>query len=230
MNVFKLISERYSPGEIFTIEDVLDLCKTRTSLLVIISRLAAKGKIAKLRNGAYYIPAQRQFFGIPKPSKEEVVKYLCKRTKGYLSGYSLYNMMGLTEQVPNIIVIACKNFTPGVLSINGRLVKLIKAHCSPSSRNLFALHILDVLMNVLIIPGRSPQESYERLLSLVSCLTTEKLLTLVNCAKEYPPRTRYLCSCILEDLGYNELSFNLLKTINPSTLNGYKYSRLIPRN
>ena len=200
------------------------------SLTVVLSRLISQGRVAKLRKGVYYIPGQREFYGIPRPDKGEILKYLCRRTNGYISGYSSYNMMGLTEQVPNVIVIASRNFTPGLLIFDKRRVIIKKAYCCPNARNVEVLRILDALTNIKNIPGKSPAQSYKNLISIIAGLNYGLLITMCNCVLSYPPRTRYLCAKMLEYLGHENLASNVICSINSSTLRGYEYSALIPRN
>ena len=72
-----------------------------------LNRMVEKGIITKLSKGRYYKP-RKTIFGQLKPSPEEIVKDLLTKDGkaiGYLTGYSVFNQLGLTTQISNIIEI-----------------------------------------------------------------------------------------------------------------------------
>jgi hypothetical protein len=72
-----------------------------------LNRLVISGKIVKLSKGKFYKP-ETTVFGILQPDQAQVVKDLLEKNgkiTGYLTGYSIYNQLGLTTQVSNTIQI-----------------------------------------------------------------------------------------------------------------------------
>lgn len=95
------------PDHVFTYKD-LGLSPERTeSIIKMLNRMAKKGIIVKVSKGRFYKPKQT-IFGILPPKQEEIVKDLLEKDNeiiGYITGYAIFNKLGLTTQVPNIIQI-----------------------------------------------------------------------------------------------------------------------------
>ena len=83
----------------------------------ILNRLTKENIIKTAYKGIYYIPIENIFGEIPLATRKIVkYKYLVDKlgnVKGYVTGATLFNQVGLTTQVPNVIDIAtneCKNY------------------------------------------------------------------------------------------------------------------------
>jgi len=66
--------------------------------------MVAAGKIRCLSKGRFYKPRITQF-GELQPDTYQIVKDLIEKngkTIGYLTGYSAFNQLGLTTQVPSV--------------------------------------------------------------------------------------------------------------------------------
>ena len=227
MSLYKEIIGRFKPSEIFSVDDICQEPHNRASVVVQLSRLVSNGRLMKFRRGAYYVPEPRAFYGVPYPSKNDVVRFFCKYTDGYVSGEMAYNLMGLTEQVPNIIVIASNSFTPGILTYDGKQVKIKRAICSPNGKDKDALRILDALTDIREIPGKSVSESIDRLTVLMKSFDLVLLESIVDYSKYYPARTRHLLGMILNKGGFEDLSSIVVNTINPLTRKNYEYSKTV---
>lgn len=99
--------ERIPKGRIFTAKDLtFDVSKT-ANVNVLLAELVKKNRIKRIEKGTYYIPKESKLGLGPLPlPQNEIVRYLTRKYGGYLSGYCVYNMMGLTEQVPTVLTIA----------------------------------------------------------------------------------------------------------------------------
>lgn len=82
----------------------------------ILNRLNKENIIRTAYKGIYYIPKTNIFGEVPLPNNKIIqYKYLTDKlgnVKGYITGANLFNKVGLTTQVPNIIDIVtneCKN-------------------------------------------------------------------------------------------------------------------------
>ncbi|WP_299215838.1 DUF6088 family protein [uncultured Aquimarina sp.] len=99
--------DRLPKGYIFTYEDFdIDVNK-KEAIIKALNRMVNSGKIEKLSKGKYFKP-EKNPFGTLQPNQEQIVKDLINKNGkvvGYLTGYSIYNKLGLTTQVSNIIQI-----------------------------------------------------------------------------------------------------------------------------
>ena len=82
----------------------------------VLNRLNKENIIKTAYKGIYYIPKTNIFGEVPLPNNKIIqYKYLTDKlgnVKGYITGANLFNKVGLTTQVPNIIDIVtneCKN-------------------------------------------------------------------------------------------------------------------------
>ena len=99
--------DRFPKGFVFTYTDFPAEVNQKEAIIKALNRMVAAGKIAKLSKGKYYKPETTPF-GILQPDRSQVVKDLLEengKTVGYLTGYSIYNSLGLTTQLSNVIQI-----------------------------------------------------------------------------------------------------------------------------
>ena len=99
------ITENYKAGEPFLLQN-LELDIKYDNLCQQIKKLVDEGKLFRYMDGVYYLPKET-LSGIPYTlSADEVakVKYVSDNTDSYgcYTGHTLANMMGLSDQVPQI--------------------------------------------------------------------------------------------------------------------------------
>lgn len=215
--------DRLPRGYIFTYDDFVTDVNNREAIIKALNRLAASGKIAKLSKGKYYKP-EDTVFGTLKPNQYQVVKDLLEsdgKLTGYLTGYGIFNQVGLTTQVSSSIQIG-KNeirpaFTRGLYRIS-----FVKQKNTITKENIPLLQILDSLRYIKKIPDSLPASACKILLSIISKLSTNDKSTLVRLALKYPPATKALLGAILEKTGDGSITDPLKKSLNPIT--SYKLS------
>lgn len=108
------IIDRLPKGYVFTYADFTTEVSQKEAVIKALNRMVASGKIAKLSKGKYYKPEITPF-GNLQPTQAQVVKDLLEengKITGYLTGYSIYNQLGLTTQVSNIIQIGKNQIRP----------------------------------------------------------------------------------------------------------------------
>lgn len=106
--------DRLPKGYVFTYSDFSAEVNKREAVIKALNRMANLGKISKLSKGKYYKPENTPF-GKLQPNQSQIVKDLLEvdgKTIGYLTGYSIYNQLGLTTQVSNAIQIGKMKFVP----------------------------------------------------------------------------------------------------------------------
>ena len=99
--------DRLPKGYVFTYADFINEVNNKETVIKALNRMTVSGKISKLSKGKFYKP-ENTVFGALQPNQYQVVKDLLEedgKAIGYLTGYSIYNQLGLTTQVSNTIQI-----------------------------------------------------------------------------------------------------------------------------
>lgn len=207
---------RLPKGYIFTYADFVTQVNKKEAVIKALNRMTKSGKISKISKGRYYKP-EKTPFGNLLPNQEQVVKDLLEedgKIVGYLTGYSIYNKLGFTTQVGNIIQIG-KNETRPQFKRGLYTITFLKQKNTITKENIPLLQILDTIRTIKKIPDARIDESSKRLLSVVEDVTDRQVL--VRLAMKYPPSTRALLGAILEDLGNRTIANPLFESLNPIT-------------
>jgi len=214
---------RMPKGFIFTYKEFIGLVSNKEAVIKALNRMAEKGKIVKPAKGKYYKP-ENSVFGKLQPSEYELVKDLLKKgTKvtGYLTGYSIYNKLGLTSQVSSVIQIGKNEVRPSFK--RGKIsISFIKQKNIITKDNIPLLQIVDSIRYIKKIPDTSIEKACERLLFIIKNLSEKDRTTLSRLVKKYPPSTIALLGALLEETGNNQTAQSLLNILNPLT--SYKFT------
>jgi len=210
--------DRFKTGYVFTCNDFELPVKKNDSVIKILNRLVKSGKLKKLSKGRFYKPLKSQF-GDLMPVSYQVVKDLLKKNGeiiGYITGYSAFNYLGLTTQVPNTIQIGTskekKPITRGVYKI-----RFIKQVNNITKENIPLLQILDSIKFIKIIPDTTSDQACKQLISIIKELTPEQINKLKNLVLKYSPATKALTGAILELL-YPDMNLDVIyKSLNAAT-------------
>lgn len=209
--------DRLPKGYVFTYEDFMSEVNGKEAVIKALNRLAASGKIAKLSKGKYYKP-EKTPFGQLEPSQYQVVKDLLEndgRTVGYLTGFSIYNQLGLTTQVSNTIQVG-KNEVRPKFKRGKYSIAFIRQKNTITKENIPLLQLLDAIRYIKKIPDASIASSCKRLITIIKDLSAQDRDTMVRLAKKYPPATRALLGALLERTG-DGMNMQLLGSLNPIT-------------
>jgi len=221
MNVTDYISgkiDRLPKGYVFTYADFITEVNKKEAIIKALNRMVESGKIAKLAKGKYYKPENTPF-GNLQPNQAQVVKDLLEengKITGYLTGYSIYNQLGLTTQVSNTIQIGKNQIRPN-FKRERYTISFIKQKNTITKENIPLLQILDAIRYIKKIPDASIESSCKRFLAIIKNLSDKETSTLVRLALKYPPATRALLGAVLEQLQQRNLTEPLLKSLNPIT-------------
>ena len=213
-----LTIDRLSKGYVFTYVDFTKEVNQKEAVIKALNRMVASGKIAKLAKGKYYKPESTPF-GNLQPNQEQVVKDLLEengKVIGYLTGYSIYNQLGLTTQVSNTIQIG-KNQTRPNFKRDRYTISFVKQKNTITKENIPLLQILDAIRYIKKIPDANVENSCKRFLAIIKKLSEKEINTLVRLALKYPPATRALLGALLEQLKKSKPTESLLKSLNPIT-------------
>lgn len=213
--------DRLPKGYVFTYADFVTDVNKKEAVIKALNRLAASGKISKLSKGKFYKP-ENTVFGTLEPNQYQVVKDLLEedgKTIGYLTGYSIYNKLGLTTQVSNTIQIGKNEIRPK-FKRERYTISFIKQKNTITKENIPFLQVLDAVRYIKKIPDASIASACTRLVNIVKEMTEKDLSTLIRLAQKYPPSTRALVGALLDEAGKQTITDTLLKSLNPIT----KYS------
>jgi hypothetical protein len=209
--------DRLPKGYIFTYADFITEVNKREAIIKALNRMVVSGKIAKLSKGKYYKPETTPF-GNLEPSLYQIVKDLLEengRIVGYLTGYSIYNQLGLTTQVGNVIQIGKNTIRPG-FKRERYSISFIRQNNTITKENIPLLQILDAIRYIKKIPDTTIEASVKRLISIVKGLNNNDKSTIVRLALKYPPSVRALLGAILDIVNFGSLD-QLYKSLNPIT-------------
>ena len=208
---------RFPKGYVFTYDDFISKVNERQAVIKALNRMAASGKIAKLSKGKYYKPESTPFGDI-LPSQKQVVKDLLEengKPVGYLTGYSIYNKLGLTTQVSNTIQIGKNDIRPN-FKRERYTIAFIKQKNTITKESIPLLQILDAIRYIKKIPDSNTRSSYLRFLEIIKGLNEKEISILIRSAMKYPPATRALLGAILDE--NNTTSTDILyNSLNPIT-------------
>jgi hypothetical protein len=222
--------DKFEKGYVFTYDDFDIEVNEGEALKKYLNRLVESGKISRLSKGRFYKPKQG-IIGNLNPNEYEIVKDLLREGNkiiGYITGYSIFNSLKLTTQVPNVIQIGV-NFDKKALKRNIYTIKFVRQWNKITKSNIPILQLLDCIRFIKKIPDTTIPASINRITSLIEELPDEEKKYLVVLSVKYPPSTRALTGAILEQIGYGELSATLQKTLKSTTWYNYNISKdLLP--
>jgi hypothetical protein len=190
----------------------------KEAIIKALNRMAASGKIAKLSKGKYYKPENTPF-GNLQPNQSQVVKDLLEENGkiiGYLTGYSIYNQLGLTTQVSNTIQIG-KNQVRPLFNRERYTIAFVKQKNTITKENISLLQILDAIRYIKKIPDSNVETSCKRFLAIIKKLSESEANTMARLALKYSPATRALLGALMEQLQLGRTTEALLKSLNPIT-------------
>lgn len=180
--------------------------------------MVTSGKISKLAKGKYFKPEETPF-GSLKPDQEQIVKDLLEadgKPVGYLTGYSVYNKLGLTTQVGNTIQIG-KNQTRPRFKRERYSISFVKQKNNITRKNIPLLQILDSIKYIKKIPDSDIKTSCIRLLKILESLKLDERKSMVRLALKYPPATRALLGALIDETQGKSINQTLKESLNPIT-------------
>jgi hypothetical protein len=205
-------------GYVFTYIDFTTDVDKREAIIKALNRMVADGRISKLSKGKYYKP-KSTVFGVLEPDQAQIVKDLLvidDKISGYITGYGIYNQLGLTTQVSGIIQIG-KNETRPELTRGMYKVRFVKQKNAITKENTPLLQLLDAIRFVKSIPDATIDFLCKRFQSLLKVLDENDLNHLLRLALKYPPSTRALLGALLESIDRNSNLDKLMDSLNPIT-------------
>ena len=215
---------RLPRGYVFTYADFDAEVSQKEAVIKALNRLVSAGKISKLSKGKYYKP-KSTVFGDLKPEQAQVVKDLLEengKITGYLTGFSMFNVLGLTTQFSFTIQIGKNEIRPS-FKRDQYTIAFVKQKNTITKDNVPLLQILDAIRYIKKIPDTTIAASCQRFLAILETLNQEERTNLVRLPMKYSPATRALLGALLEQIDPQANLDALAKSLNPIT--NYKMPR-----
>ena len=222
MKVSEIIAntiDRLPADHIFTYSDFDIEVSRKDAVVKALNRMAASGKISKLAKGRFYKPRKTQF-GALQPSPYQIAKDFLEQNDelvGYITGYSAYNNLGLTTQIPSALQIGTNKYRRAIKRGMYNISFIVQPN-KITKKNIELLRILDAIRFIKEIPATTPNEACSRLISIISQLPEEKKIALSNLVLKYSPSVQAICGAILEKTGVeNSILKKISDSLNPVT-------------
>lgn len=210
---------RLARGYVFTYDDFVTTVNDKEAIIKALNRLAKTNVIRKLSKGRFYKPEVSPFGELP-PSEYQIAKDLLEKggkTIGYLTGYSIYNKLGLSTQLSSAIQIGRNDPRSSFIRDKFR-ISFIKQKNNITKENIPLLQILDALRFIQKIPDASMPFLCKRFLSIINELSEDDLNRMIRLSLKYPPATRALLGAFVSELNKSVNTDTLFKSLNPITV------------
>jgi hypothetical protein len=218
--------ENFAYGYVFSASDFpIDVTKQK-SVNKVLENLTKAKAIRRLSKGRYYKTKITEF-GELLPDSYQIVKDLLEENGkpiGYITGYQIFNELGLTTQVSAILQIGTIKDKKSTKRSYYR-IKFVKQWNTITKENIPLLQLLDCLRFFKNIPDTMPKEGCQRLLYLLSKLNDNQRNKIKKLAIKYTPQAIALLGAMLETLNPNEDVEILRKSLNFQTF----YNLAIPQ-
>ncbi len=210
---------RFAKGYVFTVDD-FEVDVDRGAIIKSLNRLVLKRKIKKLSKGRYY-KVEQSMFGELEPEQYQVTKDLLEKNGkliGYITGYGIFNQLGLTTQISFVIQIG-RNETRPSIKRGKYKIYFVKQKNRITKENIPLLQILDSIRFFKKIPDSNISFLINRFIQIIDNLDREKQKQLIRLSLKYSPSTRALLGALMESNNtiYNEELQMLKSTLNPLT-------------
>lgn len=182
-----------------------------------LQRMCESGELVKIAKGTYHLPKFSKY-GIVPPSEKEIVSAFIENKTGTIIGYSLYNSLNLTTQIPKTVVVVSSSIDSFTKSIRNVIVHQMPVEFSEEIQNM--VQALDVLQNfnsIQDINYTAFLNYTEELASRFNAAAFEKIISV----KSYKKST---ISFLHEILNFYNVQNNLSKYL--STLSDYKHPKM----
>jgi hypothetical protein len=210
-------------GFVFTPRDFsIDSCKQAT-VNRILNNMVAAGQIRRASKGRFYKSQTTEFGELPLDTYELVKDLLEKNGKiiGYLTGYTAFNELGLTTQIPFVLQIGTNDEKKNLKRSFYRIT-FIKQKNVITKENIPLLRLLDCLRFFNSIPDSMPDETCRHMLFLLKALSVEQKEEIKRLSLNYTPQATALLGAMLETLNSKEDTNEIFDSLNPQTF--YKLS------
>ena len=206
-------------GQIFGYGQVPNYAQSPAAVIKAVNRLVDEKRLTRLSKGKFYIP-KKGLLGEVKPTDAELLRtmlYKNGRLRGYLTGLSLYNKLGLTTQMPSTITLAI-NGARQQKEFGTIRIKMIETRIPVKEENVKLLQYLDALKNIKTISDTDINQSLAIVRSKITALSKSEQKKITALALDYySAQVRALLGLLFSDLKIT-LAGSLKLSLNPTTI------------
>jgi len=177
-----------------------------------------KGEISRLTKGVFYKP-KRTKYGILKPSEQEIIDLIITKklnSKAYVTGINVYNKIGLTTQVSNVITISTPS-KQSLVKVENLEISYRRGIAPSTPADITLLQLLDAITDFKKIPDRNDEVFAKIIQNKIMSYDDKTLKRLLVLSLEYAPRTKALLGAIMEISGFDESAQTLKLSLNTLT-------------
>ncbi|MDR3272997.1 MAG: DUF6088 family protein [Flavobacteriaceae bacterium] len=210
-------------GYVFTSDDFPVTVDNLKGVSKALNKFVEDGYLRKISKGRFYKTQIGKFGELPPDTYQTVKDLLEKDGKqiGYITGYSAFNDLMLTTQVPAILQIGTRREKKAIVRGIYRIRFVLQSN-TITKENIPLLRLLDCLRFFKIIPDITPDKACQRLLYLLKELDEQQTVKIKKLALNYTPQAITLLGAMLETINPQENTAALFKKLNPMTT--YKLS------
>lgn len=211
--------ESIPAGQIFGYQELPLYAQSPTAVVKAVNRLVSDARLARLSKGRFYVPKKGILGAARKPSDGELIRamlYKDGRRRGYITGLSLYNQLGLTTQIPRTVTIAL-NGSRQQKEFGTIRIKTVATRAPVDDNNVRLLQYLDALKDIKTIPDTTIDLSLKILRRKISELSdSEKTQFLFLAENYYGPQVRAISGLLFSNLRLT-VPESLKRSLNPTT-------------
>ncbi len=206
-------------GQIFGYQELPSYAKSPSAVIKAISRMVSDKRLERFSKGKFYVP-KKGLLGIRKPSDGELIRsmlYKDGRLRGYVTGLSLYNQLGLTTQVPRTITVAY-NGGRQEKEFGTIRIKTVVTRIPIQEKDVKLLQYLDALKDIKKFLDSDVNLTLKIMRRYISELSGREQGSLVKLAQDYySPQVRALVGLLFTSLKL-PLPSSLARSLNPTTI------------
>ena len=206
-------------GQIFGYQELPGYAKSPDAVIKAVSRMVSDKQLERFSKGKFYVP-KKGLLGFRKPSDSELIRsmlYKNGRLRGYVTGLSLYNQLGLTTQVPRTITLAY-NGGRQEKEFGTIRIKTVVTRIPIQEKDVKLLQYLDALKDIKKIMDSDLNLSLKIMCKYISELSEQEQGRLLKLAQNYySPQVRALVGLLFTSLQLPVLG-SLARSLNPTTI------------
>jgi len=205
-------------GQIFGYQELSSYTTSPSAVIKAVGRMVSDKRLERYSKGKFYV-AKKGLLGLRKPSDSEQIRsilYKNGRLRGYVTGISLYNQLGLTTQMPRTISVAI-NGGRQEKEFGTIRIKTIITRIPIEEKDVTLLQYLDALKDIKKILDSDVNLSLKIMRGYISKLSVNEQKRLLKLALTYySPQVRALVGLLFSGLGLS-LPRSLMLSLNPTT-------------
>lgn len=211
------------PSVVFTVASLHFQKENASKVRNILNKMVSSGDLKKAGRGLFY-KEKRSILGALPPDYSGLIHDILfpgGKIKGYLTGMSIWCDMGLTTQFTGHKIIAHNERKKRILSLGHEKLIFQYQPIKITQKNFYLLQILDTIRDYDKIPDSSNYDAIKGVIGIIYNHVVKKrpedISLMAKLAVDYPPKTRAITGAILDELGFSEIAYGLLKTLRPKS-------------